>query len=128
MDDSTPELFIIFLSSNHLTLQAVTPVTDDARRELLELDRRGLVKYIIIDDAASCIADKRSLDKFLRDLSLGNRCRSEIVDRSPDGRSLLQIYASNIGLRKLWLSAEEYEMRLSAEDEILQNYTTICRY
>ena len=121
-DKSHQKILILYLDSNNLTIQSVAPTTNDELDELRELDKHGLVKFVVIDDSVNCISDKRIIHKLIDDLSAGNCCNSEIIDRSQANHSLLQIHAANIILRKLWLSDDEYKQRLSEEDKILEKY------
>jgi len=116
---------ILYLSGNSLTLQRVGPVNRDELNELRELDKKGLAKFLVIDASTGFIAHKDVEQKLIDDLSNGGRVFSEIVDRSQQGHSLVQIYASKIWLRKSTLTPDQFEKLVQEEDLLLENYNEL---
>jgi len=114
--------FILYLSSKSLTLQSVEPTDSDELKELKELDKKGLAKVTVIDTTASFITYKSMLRKFIDDFSNSDCVLSEIADRSQHSYNLIQIYASNISLRKHGLTPEQYQQLAHEEDLILEDY------
>ncbi|MBL1274498.1 MAG: hypothetical protein COB30_000255 [Ectothiorhodospiraceae bacterium] len=113
---------VLYLNSESLTLQRVGPANSDELNELRELGKKGLTKFLVIDASASFIAPKCVLEKLIDDFSNGDKVFSEIVDRSQQGQNLVQIYASNIGLRKSALTPAQFQKMAQEEDLILENY------
>ena len=113
---------VIYLDYNSLTLQRVNPVNQDELKELQELDKQGLAKFLVIDASNGFVAHKGAEQKLIDDLSNGDSVFSEIVDRSQQGHSLVQIHASNIWLRKSALTPVEFEELAYKEDLLLANH------
>ena len=118
-DGLTLKKIVLYLDGNSLTLQRVGPANSDELNELRELDKKGLTKFLVID---GFIAHKGTEQKLIDDLSHGVRVFSEIVDRSQQGHSLVQIYASNIWLRKSELTPAQFKQLVREEDLILENH------
>ena len=114
---------VLYLDGNSLSLQRVGPVDRNELNELQELDKKGLAKFVIIDASTGFIAHKGMEQKLIDDLSSGDKVVSEVVDRSHKGHSLVQIYASNICLRKIKLTPEKYKQLVREEDLMLKGYT-----
>jgi len=113
---------VLYLDGNSLMLQRMSPANRDELNELRELDKRGLTQFLVIDTSASFIAPKCVLEKLIDDFSNGDSVFSEIVDRSQQGHSLVQIHASNIWLRKSALTPAQFQIMVREEDLILENY------
>jgi len=113
---------VLYLDGNSLTLQRVGPANRDELNELRELDKKGLTKFLVIDASTGFIAHKGAEQKLIDDLSNGDIVFSELVDRSQQGHSLVQIYASNIWLRKSELTPAQFKQLVREEDLILENY------
>lgn len=113
---------VLYLDGKSLTLQKADPANSDELEELKELDKKGLTKVLVVDTSASFIADKRALQKYIHNLSDSDKSLSEIIDRSQQGHYSVQIYASNIWLRKYGLTPEQYQKLVREEDLILEDY------
>ena len=81
-----------------------------------------MTKFLVIDASTGFIAHKGTEQKLIDDLSHSDRVFSEILDRSQQGHSLVQIYASNIWLRKSELTPAQFKQLVREEDLILENY------
>lgn len=121
-DRSSLNKIVLYLTGNSLTLQRVGPTNQDELKELQELDRKDLVKFLVIDASTGFIAHKGAEQKMIDDLSSGDRIFSEITDRSQHNHSLVQIYASNIWLRKSGLTPAEFKRLVHEEDLLLAKY------
>ena len=67
------------------------------------------------------IAHKDILQKLIHDLS-GQNAFAEIVDRNIKTPSLINIYVSNVWLRKSKLTPEQFKKMVREENLILKNY------
>lgn len=121
-DDSTLKLVVLYLNGDSLTLQRVAPSNKDELIELRELDNQELTKFLVIDSSISFVAHKCAVYKLIDDLSNNNSDLTDIIDRSQQGQSLVQINASNIWLRKSALTPEQFQKLVREEDLLLENY------
>ena len=121
-DELSLKKIVLYLEGNSLSLQRVGPANSDELNELRELYKKGLTKFLVIDASIGFIVHKGIEQKFIDDLSSSDRVFSEIVDRSQQGHSLVQIYASNIWLRKTDLTPAQFQQLAHEEDLILENY------
>jgi hypothetical protein len=122
-DEFGTKLTVLHLNGRSLTFTKVAPADSDELRELKELARMGLAKYLVIDTSASFIAHKDIERKLIDDLTRSNNVIAEIVDRSRQERALVQIHASNVWLRKSSLTPSQFEKRIQKENSLLENYT-----
>jgi hypothetical protein len=113
---------VLYLDGKCLTLHKADPANSDELNELKELDKQGLTKVLVVDTSASFIADKRAIDRLICNLSDSDKAITELVDRSQQGQSSVQIYASNISLRKYALTPDQYQKLVCEEDLILEDY------
>ncbi len=119
---------VIDLNNESLAIKVVDPKNEDELNELKELDKKGLAKFQVIDASASFIAHKGILEKLIDDLSNISKVVSEIVDRTQKSNSLVQIFASNIWLRKYELTPAQFEQLVREENLMLENYKNAkCR-
>lgn len=121
-DEFSLKKMVLYLDDKSLTLQRANPINSDELKELKELDKKGLTKVLVIDTSASFIADKRAVQKLIHNFSDRSRVFSELADRSLQGHNSIQIYASNIWLRKYGLTPEQYQKLVREEDLILEDY------
>ena len=121
IDEFALKQIILYLDGESLVLQMVDPKNSDELNELKKLDKKGLIKFQIIDASARFIAHKGILQKLINDLSSCNSAFSEIVDRTQGSHSLVQIYASKIWLRKSELTPVQFEQLVRKENLILEN-------
>ena len=116
---------VLYLDGKSLTLQRADPANSDELEELKELDKKGVTKVLVVDTSASFISDKRALQRLICNLSDSDKTLSEIIDRSQQGHNLVQIYASNICLRKYGLTPDHYQKLVREEDSILESYNEL---
>ena len=60
---------VLHLDGKSMTFQRVGPANSDELNELSELDKKDLIKIMVIDTSASLIADKGAAQKLIHDLS-----------------------------------------------------------
>ena len=123
IDEFALKQIVLYLDGKNLELKTVDPGNDDEQDELEELDKKGLVKFSVIDASGGFIVHKNILQKLIDDLS-GQNPFSEIIDRHIKSPSLLQICASNVRLRKTALSPEQFKKKVYEENLMLENHTT----
>jgi hypothetical protein len=124
-DGKSPKKMILYLDGNSLTLQRADPKNSDELEELMGLDIKGLTKVLVIDTSASFIADKRVLQRLRYDVSSSRNLFFEIIDRSQQGHNYVQIFASNIWLRKYGLTSDQYQKSVCEEDMKLEGYNEL---
>ncbi|MCG8635082.1 MAG: hypothetical protein MI863_14705 [Desulfobacterales bacterium] len=124
IDELVLKQIVLYLDGKNLELKTVDPGNDDERDELEKLDKKGLVKFRVIDASGDFIVHKNILQKLIDDLS-GQSPVSEIIDRNIKTPSLLQICALNVWLRKTPLSPEQFRKKVYEENLVLENYTTL---
>ena len=122
IDEYSLKQVVLYLNGASLTIQRVDPANSDELNELRELDKQGLTKFLVIDASTGFIAHKGAEQKLIDDLSNSDRVFSEIVDRTHQGHSLVQIHASNIWLRKTYLTPDQFQQLVREEDLILESY------
>ncbi|MEH0019421.1 MAG: hypothetical protein V6Z89_07205 [Desulfobacter sp.] len=120
-DELAVKKIILYLDGKTLELKTTGPDNDDERNELRELDQKGLVKIRIIDASAEVIAHKNILQKLIGDLD-GQNPLSEIIDRHIKSPGVLKICASDVWLRKMALSAEQFGKKACEENLLLESY------
>ena len=113
---------VLHLDGKSMTFQRVGPANSDELNELSELDKKDLIKIMVIDTSVSLIADKGAAQKLIHDLSNNDYIFSELADRSEQSHHSVQIYASNIWLRKFGLTPERYQELIREEDLIVEGY------
>ena len=121
IDELVLKQVVLYLDGKNLELKIVGPNNDDELDELKKLDKKGLVKFRIIDASAGFIAHKGILQKLINDLS-GQNPFSEIIDRNIKNPGLLQICASDVRLKKTALSPEQFKKKVREENLRLENY------
>lgn len=109
-DEFAFKQIVLYLDGKNLELKIVGPKNNNELNELKELDKKGLIKFRVIDAYAAFIVHKGILQKLINDLSVQNPFY-EIIDRNIKTPSLLQIYTSNVSLRKTVLSPEQFEKK-----------------
>lgn len=124
IDESGLKQIILYLGGERLEFKIVCPQNNNELNELKGLDKKGLVKFRVIDASAGFVAHKDILQKLINDFSDQNPF-SEIIDRNIKSPSLLQIYASNVWLRKTALSYEQFERMVREENLMLENYKNL---
>lgn len=124
IDEFVLKQIVLYLDGKSLELKMVDPKNNNELNELKELDKKGLVKFQIIDASAGFIVHKGILQKLINDLS-GQNPFSEIIDHNIKSPSLLQICASNVLLRKTALSPEQFEKKVHEENLALENYKNL---
>ena len=121
MDELAIKQIILYLNNKSLELKTAGSGNDDELNELKELYKKGLFKVRVIDASAGFIVHKNILQKLMDDLS-GQHPFSEIIDRHIKSPGLLQICASNVWLRKIALSPEQFEKKVCEENLLLESY------
>lgn len=121
IDEFVLKQIVLYLEGKSLGLKMVDPQNSDELNELKKLDKKGLVKFQVIDASTDFIAHKGILQKLITDFSKQNSF-SEIVDRKIKSQSIVQICASNIWLRKSGLTPEQFEKKVREENLMLENY------
>ena len=124
IDESALKQVVLYLSHKSLELKLVDPNNNDELNELKNLSEQGLVKFQVIDVSTSFIAHEDIMYKLINDFS-GQNSFSEIIDRNIKSPSLLQIYASNVWLKKTALSYEQFERMVREENLMLENYKNL---
>ena len=124
IDESALKQIILYLGGERLEFKIVCPQNNNELNELKGLDKKGLVKFQVIDASAGFIAHEDIMYKLINDFS-GQNSFSEIIDRNIKSPSLLQIYASNVWLRKTALSYEQFERMVREENLMLENYKNL---
>jgi hypothetical protein len=109
------KLFILFIDRESLTLQGVSPVNRDEMTALKKLNKQGLSKLLVIDTSYAHIFHQNSIRKLITNLSTNTHSMSELNDCTPSNYGVVQIGASNIWYRKLGLSEQEYEAKITEE-------------
>ena len=124
IDEFAFKQIVLYLNGKSLDLKIVDPKNNDELNELKKLDKKGLVKFQVIDASTDFIAPKGIFQKLINDLS-GQNPFSEIIDSNIKSPSLLQIYASNVWLRKTALTPEQFEKKGREENLTLENYKNL---
>lgn len=102
IDEFVPKQLVLYLDGKSLELKIVDPNNNELN-ELKELDKKGLVKFRIIDASEVFIAHKGILQKMINDLS-GQNPFSKI----------------NVWLKKTALSPEQFKKKIIEEDLMLE--------
>lgn len=118
----TLKKMVLYLESNSLTLQAVSPANQAELKELRELDKKGLTKFFVVDASLGFIAHKSAAQKLIADLAEGDTVAIKLIDRAAQGHNLVQIYASNICVRKIELTPAQFKQLRHEEDMLLKNH------
>lgn len=121
IDESALKQVVLYLSRKSLELKLVDPKNNDELNELKNLDEQGLVKFQVIDASAGFIARKDIMHKIVNDFS-GQNVFSQIIDRNIKTPGLVQIFASNVWLKKSKLTPEKFEKMAQEENLILENF------
>lgn len=129
IDEVSLKKIIIYLDNESLAIKMVDPKNEEELNTLKKLDKKGLTKFQIIDASASFIAHKEILEKLVDDLSSNSsRPVSGILDRTQESNSVVQIFASNIRLRKYGITPAQFEQLVREENLMLENYKNVrCR-
>jgi hypothetical protein len=96
MDTFKQKLFILLINGETLSLQVITPTTQDERNELRKLDQQGLTKFIVIDTTSSYLFNQRTVHKLINNFYFSKHSSVELIDRSKSSFCLLHIPASDM--------------------------------
>lgn len=119
----TVKSVIIHKTHNQIRLKKEMPMNQDELRELKELDKRGLMKFSLIDTNYKFIAHKNLQNKISHDFIAKGKLLSEFLDRSSEEPGIIHLYAANLKANKRHIWPEMLNQLTEKEDEDMRNYT-----
>jgi len=112
---------VLIQKEDSLSLCRRGPVDGDELAELIKLDTQGLAKFLQID--ISCFHTHKSiLSKLAYDFTYKNPLLTEILDRTGQEENLIQIYASQITIRKTKLTSQQLRQKIDTEDQRMEQF------
>jgi len=113
---------ILYLDNESLSMRRIGPADGEELTELRKLDKNGLTKFSVVDVAFRFLAHKNMQHKLFDDFGGDHFRFAEILDRTYPGRNVVHIHASQVWLKKVGLSPEQFQTLLTEEDELLKKY------
>ncbi|NOX91583.1 MAG: hypothetical protein GXP18_03785 [Gammaproteobacteria bacterium] len=86
------------------------------------LNKKGMTKFTAVDISFCFLAHKNAQDKLLDEFSEDNFRFVEILDRTCQGHSAIQIHASQIWLKKVSLTSAQFQKQVREEATLLKKY------
>jgi len=86
------------------------------------LNKKGMTKFTTVDISFRFLAHKNAQDKLLDDFGKDNFRFAEMLDRTYQGRNVIQINASQIWLKKVGLTSEQFQKWVREENALLKKY------
>jgi CheY-like chemotaxis protein len=124
----TIKSFKLEFKGNDIFIEKEMPMNPDELIELRELDKKGLVKFSLINTGYKFIVHKNLQNKISHDFIAKGKKLSEFLDRSPDDPGIIHLYASNLHANKRHILPEVLEQLSQEENEDLKSYTTKAEY
>ncbi len=122
LEDFSVKQMILYRDDESLSMCQAGPADREELTELRMLNKKGMTKFTVADISFRFLAHKNAQDKLLDEFAEDNFRFAEILDRTRQGRSVIQIHASQIWLKKISLTPEQFQARIRAEDALLKGY------
>ena len=122
LEEFSVKQMILYLDSESLSVRWAGPADREELTELRMLDKKGITKFTAVDIFSRFLAHKNAQNKLLDDFGEDSFRFSEILDRTCQGHNVIQIHASQIWLKKVSLTPEQFQERIRAEDALLKKY------
>jgi len=113
---------MLYLDGESLSMRQLGPADREELTELRMLNKKGITKFTAVDIFSRFLAHKNAQNKLLDDFGEDSFRFSEILDRTCQGHNVIQIHASQIWLKKVSLTPEQFQERIRAEDALLKKY------
>ncbi len=123
LEDFSVKQMILYLEGESLSMRQVGPADREELTELRMLNKKGMTKFTAdVNTSFRFLAHKNAQNKLLEDFGKDNFRFAEILDRTCQGHNVIQIHASQIWLKKVSLTPEEFQKRVREEDALLKKY------
>jgi len=121
LKEFTVKQVILYLDDESLSMHKVGPADRKELTALRMLDKKGITKFTIVDISFRFFAHKNMPNKLVDDFSDDNFRFAKIVDRSDQGCNVIHVHASQVWLKKVRLTPEQFRKQVEEEDEMLRN-------
>ncbi len=122
LEEFSVKQMILYLEGESLSMHRAGPADHEELTELRMLGKKGITKFTAVDISFRFLAHKNAQDKLLDEFGEDNFRFAEILDRTCQGHSVIQIHASQIWLKKVSLTPEQFQERIRVEDALLKKY------
>lgn len=115
----------VVFEGNDILLEEEMPMDQEHAREIRELAKKDLRKVKLFDDPGSAvIVHKNVTNKISHDFNVKKQLLSTFINRDPDKPTRCELYKeSNYFMPQTYLTEEEYNAVIDAEDKELQAYS-----
>ncbi|MCF6257100.1 MAG: response regulator [Gammaproteobacteria bacterium] len=125
LEECSVKQMMLYLDGESLSVRRVGPADREELTELRMLDKKGITKFTAVDISFRFLAHKNVQDKLLDDFGEDNFRFTEILDRTCQEHNVIQVHASQIWLKKISLTPEQFQKRVREEDALLKKYKKI---
>jgi len=122
LEEFSVKQMILYLDGESLSMRRVGSADREELTELRMLNKKGITKFTVVDISFHFLAHKNALNKLLGDFGENDFRSAEILDRTDQGHNVIQIYASQIWLKKRSLTSEQFQKWVGEEDALLKKY------
>jgi len=121
VEEFSVKQMILYLEDESLLMRKVGPINREELTELRLLDKKGMTKLTVVDDAAFSPSDHENIqNKLLPDINKNSVQFTEILDHTYQKSNVIQIHASQVWLKKMQLTPKQFRRLVMEEDEILK--------
>jgi len=122
LEECAVKQIVLYLDNESLSMSKIGPVDSEELTELRRLDKKGIAKFTVIGAPFRFLAHKNIQHKLLHELNNDNFQYTELLDRTHEEHSIIQIHASQIWLQKQSLTPEQFQKMVTEEDEQMKKY------
>ncbi len=121
LEECAVKQIILYLDNESLSMCRIGPADGEELTELRMLDKKGIAKFTVIGSPFQFLAHKNIQHKLLHEFN-NDFQYIELLDRTHQEHSIIQIHASQVWMKKQNLTPEEFQKMVTEEDELMKKY------
>jgi len=122
LEECAVKQIVLYLDNENLSMSRIGPVDSEELTELRSLDKKGIAKFTVIGAPFQFLAHKNIQHKLFHEFNNDNFQYTELLDRTHQEHSIIQIHASQVWMKKQSLSPKQFQEMLAEEDELMKKY------
>ncbi|MCF6257755.1 MAG: response regulator [Gammaproteobacteria bacterium] len=122
LEECAVKQIVLYLGDETLSMSRIGPANSEELTELRRLDKKGIAKFTVIGAPFQFLAHKNIQHKLLHEFNNSDFQYTELLDRTHEEHSMIQIHASKIWLKKQSLTPEQFQKMIEEENEQLKKY------
>jgi len=122
LEECAVKQIVLYLDNESLSMSRIGPADSEELTELRMLDKKGIAKFTVIGAPFQFLAHKNIQHKLFHEFTNGDFQYTELLDRTQQEHSIIQIHASQIWLKKQSLTPEQFQKMVIEEDEQMKKY------